>query len=235
MTTVNIRNRFIQLIVLGTILILVNSCKKEAVSNTFKIVTDINGNVYNTVTIGTQIWMAENLKTTRYNNGDLIGTTMPANKDIYAETNPKYQWSYDGNESNADTYGRLYTWYSITDTRGVCPTGWHVPGDSEWGTLTTYLGGEYLAGYKLMEISDLHWIKSDKATNVSGFTALAGGERFYNGSFTGILTFGQWWTSSTDSNSEVWGLGREVHYWDPLCDPAPIPKNCGLSIRCVKD
>ena len=120
-------------------------------------VTDIDGNVYNTVTIGTQVWMKENLKVTKYRNGDAIGITTPATLDIWGETSPRYQWAYDGNESNVATYGRLYTWYAVTDSRGVCPTGWHVPTDSEWTTLTDYLGGESVAGGKMKEAGTTHW------------------------------------------------------------------------------
>ena len=104
--------------------------------------------VYTTVTIGTQVWMAENLKTTKYSNGDSIGTTSPATLDISIESAPKYQWAYDGNESNVTTHGRLYTWYTVTDSRNVCPIGWHLPTDAEWSTLTTYLGGEGVAANK---------------------------------------------------------------------------------------
>ncbi len=91
-------------------------------------VTDIDGNVYKIVTIGTQKWMAENLKVTKYRNGDLIGTTTPASKDISTESSPKYQWAYNGtaNADTINTYGRLYTWYAVTDNRSVCPTGWHI-------------------------------------------------------------------------------------------------------------
>src|SRR5688500_14669040 len=133
----------------GVFLILVSSCKKD--NETPATVTDIEGNVYHTVTIGTQVWMAENLKTTKYRNGDLIGTTIPATLDISSESAPKYQWAYNGEESIVATYGRLYTWYAVTDSRNVCPTGWHVPSDAEWTTLTTYLGGESVAGDKLKE------------------------------------------------------------------------------------
>jgi len=94
-------------------------------------ITDIEGNVYNLVAIGTQTWMKENLKTTRYRNGDLIGTTTPATLDISGESTPKYQWAYAGNESNVITYGRLYSWHAVADSRNVCPTGWHVPTDVE--------------------------------------------------------------------------------------------------------
>src|SRR4030043_1346528 len=84
-------------------------------------VTDIDGNMYNTVTIGTQTWMQENLKVTKYNNGDLIGTTSPPTLDISGEIAPEYQWAYNGNDTNVATYGLLYTWYVVTDNRGLCP------------------------------------------------------------------------------------------------------------------
>jgi uncharacterized protein (TIGR02145 family) len=92
-------------------------------------VKDIDGNNYKTAAIGTQIWMVENLKTTRYNNGDSIGTINPITLDITTESTPKYQWAYDGNENNISTYGRLYTWFAACDIRNVCPSGWHVPTD----------------------------------------------------------------------------------------------------------
>ncbi len=105
--------------------------------------------IFNAIIIGTQVWLQENLKTTRYNNGDLIGTTTPATFDIRPESTPKYQWAYEGNESKADTFGRLYTWYAVTDSRGICPIGWHVPADAEWTTLTDFLGGTSVAGGKM--------------------------------------------------------------------------------------
>ena len=117
--------------------------------------------------------MAANLKTTRYLNSDLIGTTALATKDISVENEPKYQWAYAGDESNVSTFGRLYTWHAITDSRKVCLTGWHVPTDSEWTTLTTYLGGESVTGGKLKETGTFHWSSPNSgATNDSVFTAL---------------------------------------------------------------
>lgn len=158
-------------------------------------VTDIDGNVYNTVVIGTQTWLKEDLKTTRYRNGDTIGTTYPATLDISHESNPKYQWPYDGDESNVATYGRLYTWYAATDSRGICPCGWHVSTDAEWDTLTTFLGGYFPAQAKLKEAGTLHWNSPNDGTNESGFTALPGGNR-WNDKFVGIGEFTHWWTAT---------------------------------------
>jgi uncharacterized protein (TIGR02145 family) len=228
-------SRFFPILILGIVLILTNSCKKEEPYITPTTVTDIDGNEYKTVTIGTQIWMSENLKTTRYRNGELIGTTIPNIKDISGEIEAKYQWIYEGNESNANSFGRLYTWFTITDNRKVCPSGWHIPSNSEWETLISFLGGEYVAGFKLMEISNLYWINNERSTNGSGFTARAGGERYINGTFDGMLSYGQWWSSSDNLTSGDWGLCREIHYWDSVVSPIPLHKACGLSIRCIKD
>jgi len=174
---------------MGLVLILTNSCKKEEDSN--NKITDVDGNVYTSVTIGTQVWMVENLKTTKYSNGDLIGTTTPATLDISGESTPKYQWAYDGNESNVATYGRLYTWYAVTDIRGVCPIGWHVPTDAEWTTLSIFLGGDNVAGGKLKETGTTHWTTPNiEATNETDFTALPGGSRSNSGAFGYIGGYG---------------------------------------------
>lgn len=95
-------------------------------------VTDVDGNSYTSVKIGIQVWMAENLRTTKYRNGDLIGTTTPATLDIRTENTPKYQWAYEGNENNVATYGRLYTWYAVNDSRNIAPIGWHIATNAEW-------------------------------------------------------------------------------------------------------
>ena len=161
-------------------------------------VKDIDGNVYPTITIGTQVWMAENLKTTKYRNGDLIGTTTPATLDIEGEITPKYQWAYAGNESNVATHGRLYTWYVATDSRNVCPKEWYVPTDAEWTTLTDYLikkGYGYGGGYKGMDIAKSLAATSGSvadetpgstgndqlSNNSTGFTAITGGARLEDG------------------------------------------------------
>jgi uncharacterized protein (TIGR02145 family) len=118
------------------------------------IILTVNGT---DVTNRCSIFGTSDNHTIKYRNGDIIGTTTPATLDISSETSPKYQWAYDGNESNVATYGRLYTWYAATDSRAVCPTGWHLPTDAEWTTLTTYLGGESVAGGKLKEAGTTHW------------------------------------------------------------------------------
>jgi uncharacterized protein (TIGR02145 family) len=200
-------------------------------------ITDIDGNVYQTVTIGTQKWMKESLKTTKYNNGDSIGTTYPATKDISGESTPKYQWAYAGNDSNIATYGRLYTWYTATDNRKVCPTGWHVPTNAEWITLSNYLGGDVAAQGKLKEADTTHWESPNTgATNESGFTALPGGNRWATGLFVGIGTYSHWWTSTEDASdkSAAW---RRILVNDNPADnfQGTADKKIGWAIRCIED
>lgn len=197
-------------------------------------VMDIDGNSYNTVKIGTQVWMAENLSTTKYNNGDLIGTTVPANKDISSESTPKYQWAYAGNEGNVTTYGRLYTWDAVTDNRKICPTGWHVPTDPEWTELSDLLGGAGVAGGQLKESGIVHWRSPNTfGTNESGFTALPGGERHWDGGFVSLGDYGFWWSSTEYWTSLAWY--RFLGYNDPNFVYHQNQRNKGYSVRCIKD
>lgn len=210
-------------------IIIIPSCEKDD-KNT---VSDIDGNIYHTVTISTQIWMVENLKTTKYSNGDLIGTTAPATLDIAAEATPKYQWAYDGDESNVSTYGRLYTWYAVTDTRKVCPTGWHVPSDMEWETLKSFLGGERVAGGKLKEEGTTHWkIPNTGATNETGFTALPGGARNELGRFVNIGSYVYFWSSTPVEEN---ALGQGIYNDNVLFVREELRRKSGWSVRCIKD
>lgn len=193
---------------------------------------DVDGNIYHSVTIGTQTWMVENLKTTKYRNGNLIGTTNPASLDISAESAPKYQWAYAGNESNVATYGRLYTGYAINDNRAICPTGWHVPSDAEWSTLSTYLGGESVAGGKLKEAGTTIWTNPNYgASNSSGFSALPGGVRRNNGDFDSINGYGGWWSSSEAEADYVRGMWYDSQI---ISRDTAAYKKFGLSVRCIK-
>lgn len=197
-------------------------------------VTDIDDNFYTSVIIGTQEWMAENLRVTKYRNGDLIGTTSPSTLDISSESTPKYEWAYDGNESNVATYGRLYTWYAVTDTREVCPTGWHAPSDDEWAILIDYLGGQYEAGGKLKETETTHWNSPNYgATNETGFTALPSGRRSSYGDFFYIGTVGLWWSSTGGGFDHAWI--RTMDYGDGNVLFDTCPRNYALSVRCLKD
>lgn len=214
--------------IITLIIVLIQSCKKE--DNT--VLTDIDGNVYSSmINIGTQVWMAENLRTTRYSNGDTIETT---SKDLSDESTPEYQWAYNGDESNVEAYGRLYTWYAVTDSRNVCPTGWHVPTDGDWTTLTTFLGGEDTAGDKLKETGSTHWLlPSQKETNESNFTALPGGCRNADGVFTFLGYKGFWWSSTEQSGSL--GYSRVLSGIFRFVGRDGTDKKYGFSVRCVKD
>lgn len=195
-------------------------------------VQDVDGNIYKTMTIGTQTWMAQNLKTTKYRNGDLIGTTSPATLNIRNQVTPKYQWPSGGKESNIEAYGRLYTWYSVTDSRGICPVGWHIPTDAEWSVLINFLGGDMVAYSKLREAEEYHWIKYDAGTNESGFTALPGGIRNSNGSFVDIGNSGCWWSATENNSFLAWYLSMT---YDEFCVHRYIYlKRNGLSVRCIK-
>jgi uncharacterized protein (TIGR02145 family) len=212
-------------------------------------VTDMDGNVYSTVTIGNQVWMQQNLKTTKYSNGDLIGTTRYASFDLDKsnELKPKYQWAYYGIESNVALYGRLYTWYVVNDSRNVCPTGWHVPTDSEWTVLTDYLSnngysingrGDQIA--KSLEATS-GWcegitgsIGNDQASNnSSGFSALPGGDRFPYGIFWGTGFEGIWWSATKNDTIDAWN--RSLYCSQSTMESGAWSRRIGYSVRCLKD
>ena len=200
-------------------------------------VADVDGNVYKTVTIGNQVWMAADLKTTQYRNGDLIGTNSPATLDISSESTPKYQWAYAGDESNVATYGRLYTWFAATDSRNVCPVGWHVPSDAEWQTLIDFLGGDKAAQGKLKEAGTTHWHSPNTdATNESGFTALPGGNRFNNEPFAGLGYGSHWWTTTEYDAKFAWRRIMVNITLSPIDHTGGwADKKIGWHVRCLKD
>jgi uncharacterized protein (TIGR02145 family) len=193
-------------------------------------VKDIDGNVYNTVTIGTQVWMAENLKTTRYNDSTEI-PLISDNKSLKAILAPAYSW-YNDDIANKNLYGALYNWYTIS-TNKLCPAGWHVPDYEDWRTMTKNLkGGEGVKGGKLKETGTTHWKSPNKgATNSSGFSALPGG--FRNGIFHDIGNYGGWW-SSTETSSER-AYYRGLLYNHSTFGSGESHKAYGFSVRCLRD
>lgn len=201
---------------------------------------DADGNSYNYIQIGTQIWMSEYLKTTKYNNGDLIGTT---STDISGETSPKYQWPVNNDEANVIPYGRLYTWFAATDSRNICPPGWHLPSVAEFQTLQSYLGGESVCGGKLKEAGTTHWdAPNTGATNESGFTALACGDRRCLGGFVywDFSQFNALWSSGHDIapslNAKYFRLSYDsasgIIYF---VGAGGLPDYYGKSVRCIRD
>lgn len=221
--------------VMGIIVLLDGGCKKDLTDAVVIIDQDEDTSYYTaSVTIGTQVWMTKNLKTRRYRNGDKIWTTIPSTLDITTESTPKYQWAYNGNENNIDIFGRLYTWYTITDSRGVCPRGWHVPSDEEWNILITYLEGKLYAGGNLKETGTEHWTAPNAgATNATDFSALPGGYRFYYGRFSDFGFSGFWWSSTESSDSGAYGRG--MFSYNNQVPRFTFSKNDGLSVRCIKD
>ncbi|MFN5307470.1 MAG: FISUMP domain-containing protein, partial [Bacteroidota bacterium] len=162
--------------------------------------TDQDGNVYNTIVIGTQEWMAENLKASHYRNGDAIPVV--ADSATWVNTLNGATCFYD-NDSAANNcpYGKLYNWYAASDVRNLCPAGWHVPTDAEWTTLTTFLGGENVAGGKMKSTGTQYWLSPNAAAdNSSGFSGLPGGSRNDLGSYSLNGHFGFLW-SSTETNT----------------------------------
>jgi len=196
-------------------------------------VTDIDGNAYSTVAIGDQVWMAENLKTTHYNNGDPIPTGY-ANPEWAGLSTGAYA-VYNDDPQLFEIYGSLYNWHAVDDARDICPEGFHVPSDEEWTILTDYLGGTNIAGGALKEAGLDHWLSPNTgATNSSGFTALPGGYRRYtDGSYLNLHYYGYFWTSSLGINDEAWG--RKMVSSSSGISRTRHNKLNGYSVRCIGD
>jgi len=195
-------------------------------------VTDIDGNVYKTIKIGNQWWMAENLKVTHYRNGDPIPNV--TDNSAWSGLSTGAYCNHDNNEINVDTYGRLYNWYAVVDSRNIAPAGWHVPTDAEWQTLVDYLGGSAIAGGKMKEAGTTHWYSPNTgATNESGFTALPGGWRDMDGYFSSLGGSAYFWSSTEYDTSTA-----EMHilyFKHSSVNHISGLKRCGLSVRCVRD
>ncbi len=191
--------------------------------------TDIDGNVYRTIRIGTQVWMAENLKTTRYKDGSAIPTGL-SDAAWQATTSGAYA-IYDNNVANNTTYGKLYNWYAV-NTGKLAPAGWHVPTHAEWTTLTTFLGGESVAG-GAMKATTLWNSPNTGATNSSGFTGLPAGYRYYSGAFTNVGYDGHFWSSTEYSSNFAWN--RNLNYSSSDAIRGNYNKGGGFSVRCVRD
>lgn len=218
---------FFSLVIMGILLMFTNSCNRNGGT-----ITDIDGNVYRTVTIGTQIWMAENLKTTKYRNGDPI-------------PNDKTSWSrnftigaccdYNNDANNSAIYGRLYNWYAVNDSRNIAPKGWHVPTIYEWRTLIAFLGAE--SGRKLKETGTAHWQSNwqvpNNGTNEKGFTALPSGYRDFDGDDIQIGYQCCWWSSSATESTRALDIDLQNNLSDFVS--FDYTKNLGFSVRCVKD
>jgi len=211
-----------------SIIVIIHSCKKDDNN----LIIDSDGNIYTSITIGTQVWMVENLKTTKYNDG----TNIPLANDnsVWSNLNTAgYCWYNNDAATYNNTYGVLYNWYAI-NTGNLCPYGWHVPTDGEWTILTTFWGGSTVSGGKLKEQGTIHWQSPNtEATNESGFTGLPGGNRYDNGTFGSIGTYGGWWSSTEISTSVAWSL--VMGYNSGGVNRGNYNKPMGFSVRCIKD
>lgn len=195
-------------------------------------VTDADGNIYHTVRIGTQCWMRENLKTTRYNNGSGILNVTDASSWA-ALMNGAY-CHYNNDTAYEHVYGLLYNRLAVNDTGKLCPAGWNTPSGNEWLTLVNYVGSITQAGSRLKETDTIHWLSPNiGATNNYGFTALPGGRRNIDGTFSEIRTNGSWWMSAGGDAIGAWGFS--MSYNDSGFFGAICYKLEGLSVRCVKD
>jgi uncharacterized protein (TIGR02145 family) len=203
---------------------------------TSQTVTDIDGNTYNTVQIGTQVWMSENLKTSRYRNGGSIPYVV-GNSDWQALTTGAWS-NYNHDAANDPIYGKLYNWYTtLGDT--LCPAGWGVPTDDEWTSLTAYLGGESVAGGKMKTIGTTYWNSPNTgATNESGFSVLPGGFRTSDGSFSRIRDSAFFWSATEGDGYSAWyrrlssdngNVYRDYNFIDNSTESS------GASVRCLRD
>jgi uncharacterized protein (TIGR02145 family) len=240
------------LIVMNILMFLIVGCKKNNTdivpyfsrttalfnpNKTYGTVTDIDGNIYKTIKIGNQIWMAENLRTIHFRYGDPV-TNVKSN-DQWSNFPSGAYCNYNNTEDldSIATFGRLYNAYILTDTRNIAPSGWHIPNDDDWTTLINYLGGKDVVGEKLKETSGLHWRYTVEGSNISGFTALPGGFRVHNGIFMHNDSTGVWWSTTEWTN----GLGERRNYAKTLYNNSNIigeggdDKRSGFSIRCIKD
>ena len=194
-------------------------------------ITDVDGNTYGTVTIGTQTWISSNLKTTHYNDGTAI-PNVTDNTTWAGLATGAYCWYNNDSITYKSTYGALYNWYAVSTK--LCPTGWHVPKDGEWTTLTDYLGGLTIAGGKLIETGTTHWVTPNTgATNSSGFTALPGGYRSRSGTFSDFGSKGYWW--STEEFFSGVPIGRELVNSFPNAYNYLGYEGDGVSVRCLRN
>ncbi len=223
------------LITIGVLSVFVSNCKKDTDDDdnnkSTVTVTDIDGNVYHTVGIGTQVWMVENLKTTRYRNGNSI--PLVTDEAQWANLTAAY-CNYDNDMNIANTYGRLYNWYAVSDSRNIAPVGWHVPSAVEWKTLVDYFGGADVAANMLKEQGATHWQSPNTgATGESGFLALPGGYCRPDGIFRHLGNDGIWWTSIEHNTTEAWA--RCMFYCYETVNYTSSGKSFGFSVRCIKD
>lgn len=219
---------FILLVVL--LAIMPYGCSKS--EDALPPVSDTEGNSYKTVKIGNQVWMAENLKSTRYNDGTEI--PLIKGEDEWSHlAEGAYCWYNDEVTLYKDTYGALYNGFAIASGK-VCPVGWHIPEVQELKDLREFLGDSLKAGGKLKEAGTDHWLSPNKgADNSSGFTALPAGFRYFEGTYSSVLNYTSIWSVTKVANDELWYAG--LYYADAALILGHRNKKHGFSVRCLKD
>jgi len=203
--------------------------RAELTVKTLEKITDIDGNTYNIAAIGTQIWMAENLKTTRYKDG----TSIPNVTSSWANLiTPGYCWYSNNAATYKNLYGALYNWYAV-NTGNLCPAGWHVPTNDNLVTLLIYAGGDNISGTKLKETGTTHWNSPNvNTTNETLFTALPGGQ-LSGSSFGNVGVQGTFWSSTVYETENIYTLQVEYNYQGAT--RYTYYKRAGVSVRCIKD
>ena len=212
-------------------------CKKEEQDTT--IMTDIDGNTYDLITIGTQVWAKQNLKTTRYNDGTMIPlVTGNSGNSWESQSAGAYCWYGNDETQNGGTYGALYNWHAVNSAK-LCPAGWHIPTRIEWINLTFTLEGPLVAGTKLKEADTIHWAGPAPdsspfpvATNESEFTALPGGSRS-GPVFSGLRSYGVWWSSTSDNSDNSWSFNLYGNI--ESTDINSYSNKDGFSVRCLRN
>ena len=217
--------QFLKLYLLCLALFYLSSCTDT------NAVTDVDGNVYKTVKIGNQIWMAENLKVTKYSNGNPIFQV--ADNSDWSNQNTGAFCNYNNFLKNVKAYGRLYNWYAVTDSRNLAPEGWHLPSSDEIIELVNSLKGDTIAAAKMKMDSGI-WLNSvASTTNESGFSALPSGYRYHDGTFHTFGSNGYWWTTTKSYEIYDWSPRLFDSFADVIRDPEYM--NYGFAVRCVKD
>jgi len=229
----------------------------------FLVIFSVSNSFGQTVTIGTQTWTTKNLDVATFRNGDLIPEAKTDEEWEAAGENKQPAWCYyENNTANGTKYGKLYNWYAVVDTRGLAPAGWHIPTDEEWTVLSTFLGGEDVAGKKMKSTSGWNSYDCKKCnggsaefkktcsackgtqsnssepfsgngTNSSGLSGLPGGCRYANGNFFGVGNSGLWWSASDTLETFAWYRRLSLGY--SYRYRYFSTKVYGFSVRCVKD
>ena len=222
---------------LSIVLFTLISCKKANTESDDLQCRDIEGNLYDTIIMCSKIWTTENLKVSHYRNGDLIPQVQD---NLQWENLTTGAWCWYNNDSiTYSTYGKLYNWYAVNDSRGLAPVGWHIPTEDNWLELTNCLGGEDIAGGKIktrgtIQTSSGLWETPNVIIDpYSNFNGLPGGYRDYPGFFIGLGSYNYWW-SSTESNSGTSKM-RVIANIISNMNKGAFGKNYGFYLRCVKD